>query len=98
MSRCVIVPLVILLAAVFAPPLQAQVVFSGAGANAAAITATRDSFRNAIGGGTTAGANGSFGGIRREINWDGVAAAASAPNNLPANFFNVNSPRGVIFS
>src|SRR5262249_43082061 len=35
---------------------------------------------------------------RREINWDGVPDAASAPNNLPADFFNVNSPRGVVFS
>src|SRR5439155_12699982 len=24
--------------------------------------------------------------------------ALSAPNNLPANFFNVNSPRGVVFA
>ena len=26
------------------------------------------------------------------------ACGLSAPNNLPANFFNVNSPRGVIFA
>jgi hypothetical protein len=32
-----------------------------------------------------------------EINWDGVPDAFSAPNNLPANFFNANSPRGVVF-
>ena len=44
-----------------------------------------------------AGANGSFGGVRREINWDGVPDALSAANNLPANFFNVNSPRGAVF-
>ena len=27
-----------------------------------------------------------------------VPDALAAPNNLPANFFNVNSPRGVVFS
>src|SRR5207253_11484960 len=53
---------------------------------------------NAIGGGNVDGANGSFGGVRREINWDGVPDSFSAPFNLPPNFFNVNSPRGVVFS
>ena len=73
-------------------------VFEAAGANPAAITPTRDAFRASVGGGTTAGANGSFGGLRREINWDGVPDMFSDPNALPANFFNVNSPRGVVFS
>jgi hypothetical protein len=36
-------------------------------------------------------------GGRREINWDGVPDQFAAPNNLPANFFNKNSPRGVVF-
>src|SRR5215468_9126110 len=72
--------------------------FSGTGLNVAEITPVRDSFRTAIGGGTVAGANGSFGGVRREINWDGVPDAFSAPNLLPADFFNVNSPRGAVYS
>jgi len=74
------------------------IVFSAVGLNAASITPVRDSFRAAIGGGTVAGANGSFGGVRREINWDGVPDALAAPNSLPANFFNTASPRGVVFS
>lgn len=79
--------------------VEAQVTIrSGTGANIAAITTVRDQFRADLGGGTTAGANGSFGGLRREINWDGVPAALAAPNNLAANFFNVTSPRGVVFT
>lgn len=73
------------------------VTFESAGTNPGAITSTRDAFRTAVGGGTTAGANGSFGGLRREINWDGVPNGLSDPNALPANFFNVNSPRGAVF-
>jgi hypothetical protein len=73
-------------------------VFDAAAANVAGITTTRDAFRAAAGGGTVAGANGSFGGVRREINWDGVPETLSDPNKLPSNFFNTTSPRGVVFS
>lgn len=76
----------------------APVVFAAAGAGPAAITVTRDAFRAAIGGGTVAGANGSFGGLRREINWDGVPDTRSDPFALPADFFNVNSPRGLVLA
>jgi hypothetical protein len=71
--------------------------FSATGANVAAIQPAVDSFRSALG---TLNPNsaGSFGTGRREINWDGVPDNFSAPNLLPANFFNVNSPRGVVFS
>ena len=92
----VIIPLLLLIAAV--TTARAQVIESATGTTAASITAARDAFRVDLGGGIVAGANGSFGGLRREINWDGVPDALSAPNNLPADFFNVNSPRGVVFA
>lgn len=68
-----------------------------AGQNAAAIQSAVDTYRTDLG---TLNPNvvGSLGSGRREINWDGVPAAFSAPNLLPADFFNVNSPRGVVFS
>ncbi len=78
--------------------VSGQTVRSGSGPDAASIIPIRDAFRADLGGGTTAGANGSFGGVRREINWDGVPDPFSAPNSLPPNFFNVNSPRGILFS
>ena len=67
------------------------------GANAAAIQLTVDAYRASLGG-LNPNVAGSFGSGRREINWDGVPDALAAPTNLPANFFNSNSPRGVVFS
>lgn len=87
----------ILTATVWATPATFST-FEAAGVNPTEITPTRDAFRVAIGGGTVAGANGSFGGLRREINWDGVPSNRADPNALPGDFFNVNSPRGAVFS
>jgi hypothetical protein len=54
-------------------------------------------FRTDLGGANN-GVGGSFTSGRREINWDGVPDAQSEPNNFPPTFFNVNSPRGVVFN
>jgi hypothetical protein len=77
--------------------VAAPVVRQGAGANPAAIQAIVDQFRTDLGGANN-GAGGSFTSGRREINWDGVPDGSSEPNNFPLDFFNVNSPRGVIFN
>ena len=74
----------------------AAVIRVAAGANPAAIQAAVDQFRADLGG-VNNGVGGSFATGRREINWDGVPDSFSEPNALPFNFFNVNSPRGVIF-
>jgi len=78
---------------------QVFTTFQASGFNPAGIQTTVDAYRTALGtlnpnlAGTQ---NGGMG--RREINWDGVPAAMAAPNNLSANFFNVNSPRGATFA
>lgn len=71
------------------------VVFEASGPEPADIQAAVDSFREFLG--INNGVGGTFPDGRREINWDGVPDGFSAPNNLPANFFNFNSPRGVVF-
>ncbi len=77
---------------------EAPTIRSAAGPLAADITDVVNSFRADLGGGTTPAANGSFGGLRREINWDGVPDQFASPNDFPADFFNTRSPRGVVFS
>jgi len=74
----------------------AAVIVRAEGANAAAIQATVDAFRASLGTNNGVGLPAATG--RREINWDGVPDTVSAPNFLPPNFFNVNSPRGVVFN
>jgi type II secretory pathway pseudopilin PulG len=94
--RASLIGLLVLTAA--AGAVSAQVVRSASGANGAAIQGAIDAFRGDLGGGLNANVTGSFGAGRREINWDGVPDQFDSPNALPANFFNVNSPRGVVFS
>ena len=73
-------------------------VFEASGATSADILTEVNDFRTAVSlGGNNNGVGGTFATGRREINWDGVPDAFSAPNLLPANFFNSNSPRGVVF-
>jgi hypothetical protein len=71
-------------------------VFEESGATQADILNTVNAFRNFLGNpNNIAGPPSTTG--HREINWDGVPDAFSAPNLLPANFFNKNSPRGIVF-
>jgi hypothetical protein len=71
------------------------VVFEAAGVAPVDILAAVEDFRNFLG--ANHGVGNTFTGGRREINWDAVPDAFAAPNNLPANFFNANSPRGAVF-
>jgi hypothetical protein len=70
-------------------------VFEASGATPADIQTAVDAFRDFLG--PNNGIGGTFPTGRREINWDGVPDAFSAPNLLPTNFFNSNSPRGGVF-
>lgn len=91
----------ILIAAIIgvsSPSLAVPIVQSGSGANPAAIQSTVDAFRADLGNPLNPNVAGSFPSGRREINWDGVPNNFAAPNNLPQDFFNVNSPRGAVFS
>ena len=91
------IAIAVLLSAVVTTAHANLISFSDSGANAAAVQSTVDDFRTALGT-LNANVDGSFGAGRREINWDGVPNALAAPDNFPANFFNANSPRGVVLS
>ncbi len=68
--------------------------FSVAGADAAAIQATIDTFRSALGANN--GVGNSFKNGRREINWDDVPDIFSQPNSIPSDYFNTSSQRGLV--
>ena len=90
---------IVLVALIVSWPTIAQgapVVFEASGESPADIQAAVDSFRAFLGP-LNPNVPGSFPSGRREINWDGVPDAFSAPSNLPADFFNTNSPRGAVF-
>ena len=96
--KITLLPLAAALAILFHPASvsAAPVIRQIGGANPAAIQATVDQFRTDLGGSNN-GVGGSFLTGRREINWDGVPDGFAEPNDLPFNFFNVNSPRGLVF-
>ncbi len=83
-----------------ATPATAQApaaIFGASGTDAAAIRSAVTAFQDALGPLNAPGAGGNPNG-RREINWDGVPANFTTPNNLPPDFFNKNSARGVVLS
>jgi hypothetical protein len=77
---------------------HAQTVRSAAGLDQLSILIALTAFRQDLGGNLNPNVAGSFPSGRREINWDAVPNQFASPNNLPLNFFNVNSPRGAVFN
>ena len=77
---------VFLMMAVMVTAQPSPVVVGADGADAAAIRGAVTTFQNTLG--PLGGANG-----RREITWDSVPVAFSAPNALPGDFFR---PQGVV--
>ena len=94
--------LVSLLAASALAPCAVQAapkVTTAAGAAPADLTAAVAAFRADLAlGGAGNTANGPFATGFRNINWDGTAEAAAAPNAMPADFFNNNVRRGAVFT
>jgi len=80
---------------IYSEPLHVPVVRTEAGPDTAAIAGGVSVFRTALGPNNGANTNDTVhSGGRREINWD----AAALPADMPADFFNSTSKRGVVFS
>lgn len=75
----------------------APVEFSASGAQPSDIQSSFEAFRGLLGDNNLAKHDQVFTGGHREINWDGVPDAVAAPNLMPPDFFNKNSPRGAVF-
>lgn len=80
-----------------APPPPAYTTFETLG-DSVSIAAKLDEFRAALGGALNAPNTPPAASGRREINWDGAPAALTNVDNFPADFFNVNSKRGAVFT
>jgi FG-GAP-like repeat len=87
-----------LLVALTATTFGAPVIRSGSSSNATGIQSVVDQFRVDLGGQLNPNNGQVFPNGRRELNWDGVPDSFAAPNLVPANFFNLNSPRGAVFT
>jgi hypothetical protein len=90
-----LVAVAILVAGVAAPVAAAPILFSASGVNAAAIQATVDSFRAALGSPNNANLAGPLPTGRREINWDGGGLVTSPVGTPFAGFQNT---RGALFT
>jgi len=91
-------PAIVFFMVVFTIAGQAQALLRAAsGANPAAIQASVDQFRADMGQ-LNPNVRQTFASGRREINWDGVGDGGSAPNFIRPDFFNLNSPRGAVFT
>ena len=61
------------------------------------ITASVNEYRDLLGA-LNPNVAGEQPGGRREVNWDAVPAARTNRDDFPGNFFNVNSPRGLLMT
>lgn len=83
--------------AVAASPACAQSPRTAVGVNAAAVQSALSQYRTDLGADNGNQAGGKPTG-RREIAWDSVPAALTAPANLPGNYFNTSLFRGAVLS